>query len=86
VTLLIVAMLLVVLPLPMGMAGMGWCPACLTGHAGQALGLCLAILSSAVLMLGSLGSGRNRPVATVLNKTVFACCVLRPPRLPALGL
>lgn len=81
VVLLVLAMLLVVVPLPMaGMSGMGWCPACFTGHAGPDLALCLAILASAVLMIALSPSARIRTTDLIFINPLAVFALLRPPR------
>jgi hypothetical protein len=81
VALVIIAMLLLVMPVPMaGMESMGWCPACLTGHASQILGLCLAILVSTVLVMGLSMSGSAGGSRAVFNQRLLTSRILRPPR------
>lgn len=88
VTLLLVALLVVVIPIPMAMGGMdsmGWCPACLSGNQGSMLSLCLGILSSVLVMLALSIVGRGPISRSVFNPRLLADSLLRPPR-PVLGL
>lgn len=80
VILLVLAMILVGLPIMVSMDGMGWCPACLTGHASDALGLCLGILAAGLLMLALSVAGWSFTGAPSFKRMLFASSLLRPPR------
>lgn len=77
---LIVVLLLVGLPVPMGhMDRMGDCPACTSASAPFALGLCAGILSFAVL-LAPLASSRLRLLAQATRPFLLEGSIFRPPR------
>ncbi|MGI8426734.1 MAG: hypothetical protein ACR2M4_09115 [Actinomycetota bacterium] len=80
VALLVLAVLLVGLPIMTGMDGMGWCPACLTGHASDALGLCLGVLAAGLVTLALSAAGRSFTSAPMFRRALFATAILRPPR------
>lgn len=80
VTLLILAMLLAGLPMMVGMDGMGWCPACLTGHSSETLGLCLAVLAAGLIILALSAAGRSLTGPPSFRRALFATSILRPPR------
>jgi hypothetical protein len=75
---LVLLVLLLVIPLGVGMAMMGGCPECAPGSLGG-LGLCLAILSS--LMLVALGFRELAPAASPSSRVLFLARSLeRPPQ------
>ncbi len=80
VALLIMALLLVALPLPVAMTGMGWCPGCLGGNVAYGFGLCLAILAAAVLILVLSSLWQRSAPETIFKGILLSFLLLRPPR------
>lgn len=82
--LLLIAIALLVVPVPM-LIGVESCPGCLGDHGAEGLGLCLALLSSSVLILKLLLCRKNRAFVRILSGSLLPDPLLRPPR-SALGM
>lgn len=72
-------LLLILVALPIGMGHMGDCPACTSGGAPLALGLCAGILMILVLSV-PLSSTRFRLAAETRHHFLLSRSIYRPPR------
>jgi hypothetical protein len=85
VVVLILVLILTLVPNPMGMSGMGWCPACLVGHSGTTVSLCLAVLATEIFLLALAFIDQRFTFPFRFIRRLYESSLLRPPRL-ALGL
>ncbi len=79
VIVLVLLVILLGLPLGMPMTGAGWCPECHGPGGSPFLGMCLAILAAAVLLLLALG-GVGVWTRSSGSRPTFAVSVDPPPR------
>jgi hypothetical protein len=77
---LVLILLVLLVALPIGMSGMGDCPACASSTGTFALGFCAGILSLAALTIHLTGM-RFRAAAAAVPSFLLARFIFRPPRL-----